>query len=170
MNDAVQTALIVAAGTAVSLARQIVRDHKKARAAKERAEALADQLREREKALSDRLRVQHEWDISDRKNHTQVVLGAIDRGTQAATSAFEVGNNVNQKLLQMGQRLDEAIPRTSQILESMMKLDSTISPAEIAHVLVELRRDFNALEKYAHESVHRLNNLLLGLQLGTGQK
>jgi hypothetical protein len=34
-------------------------------------------------------------------------------------------------------------------------------------VLLELRRDFDRLEKYAHDSVHRLSNLLV--KIGSDQ-
>ncbi len=129
---------------------QILRDHKKQVAARDRADGLAARIKQ-----------QHDWDILDRKNHTQVVLGAIDRGTQVAANAFEVGKQSESKLQAMDQRLEEiALPRSASILASMAKLDSVVSPADIAHVLLEMRQDFDALEKYAHESVHRLNNLI----------
>jgi len=156
MTEPAITALIVGGGAALTLVLNIVRDRGKARAA-----------REREQALAEKLRIQHEWDMLDRKNHTQAVLGAIQEGTQAAASAYEVGNNVNQKLLAMDQRLLRALPTSDSILSSMLKSNTAVSPADMAHVLIELRTNFNALEKYSHDSVHRINGLIAQMQAKT---
>lgn len=166
MSDPVSTALIVAAGTLLTLALQIVRDRGKSKSSRDREKALAENLRDREKALAEKLRIQHEWDMIDRKNHTQVVLAHIDRSREATDAALEAGNNFNEKLLQMDARLTDAMPRSTAILTGMLKPGATVASADLAHVLLELRQDFNQLETYAHDSVHRLSNLLVKIEAG----
>ncbi len=113
---------------------------------------------DRQKAIQ--AKIQHDWDLADRAAKNKMVLEELHRNTQISVSAFEVGATLNQKLLQMDEKLD-AIPDTAKILDNMLKVDSAVSPADIGRVLIEMKRNADDLHTYAHRSVHRLNNLLL---------
>lgn len=114
--------------------------------------------RERQKAK--RAKEQHEWDMADRAAKIEHVLDEIKRNTEISQTAFEVGNNLNQKLLKMDEKLAVAIPDTANILETMLGSAGTVPASDIARVLVEMKKSADALEGYAHKSVHRLNNML----------
>jgi hypothetical protein len=104
-------------------------------------------------------------------NTAQDHLGAaIAENTKVSVDAFEVGNNVNQKLLAMDAKLAVAIPETAAILTEMMQSGSQVSQADIARVLVAIQRKAMADEKYMHDSVHAINNLIAVMQADAKKK
>ncbi len=110
------------------------------------------------------------WDAQDRAEKNAKVMQELERNTKVSVDAFRVGNNLNEKLLNMDQKLAVAIPETERILSEMLAINSNVSPADIARVLVDMKRNADSLERYAHHSVHRLNNMIQKIQLVVEEK
>lgn len=155
------TIVVVGIGAAVQLIQKILSDRSKATA----------------------LKVQHDWDAEDREAKNQAVLGAIEArageiradvadNTKISTEAVEVNNHVHEKLAAIEEKVAAVLPSTATILANMLKVNSAVwgiegafvSPADVGRVLVEMRQQLTDLEKYAHDSVHRLNNIIAAMQ------
>jgi len=106
----------------------------------------------------------HEWEVKDREKQNDKVLDAIADNTKISADAFEAGNNFNQKLLKIDQKLSAVIPDSETVITQMMAVSANVSQADIASVLVELQRNAQVQERYAHENVHRINNILARIQ------
>lgn len=70
----------------------------------------------------------------------------IARGNEIVLEAVKTNNPIN------------LFP--ADVLEKMLNVDSHVSPAEIARVIIAMKTSADNLEKYAHENVHRLSNIL----------
>ena len=139
------TAFIVASGAGVNIILGMIRD----------------------KRLATLAKAQHEWENSDRQEKSNLVMGAIRENTAISTHAVTVGQQVDQKLAVLDVKIDAAAaarPNSEAILAKMMTAGEAVAPAEIAQVLDEMRVNMATLESYAHNSVHRINNVLAIMQ------
>lgn len=150
-------AVLLATGTLIVL--NIFRDRQRAKNQAAKDAALAAQLRQQQAQLQQ----QHEWDVQDRREKNGVIVNAINQRTEAIRSdikentavneaALTASNNYNQKLLTIDQRL-------SNLLQG-----GPLSTADIGRLLIEMKANADSLETYAHNAVHRLNNLVMGMQ------
>ncbi len=108
-------------------------------------------LRDRHRAAVAILR--HNWDVEDRERISKTTLAAIDVSVVASAAAIEASNGVDQKLLTMEQRI-----------KKLFKNGDKLTQSDVARLLLEMKENADVLEKYAHDSVHRLNGLVAKLQ------
>jgi len=98
------------------------------------------------KRRSDRIRSEEAAAASNK------VLSAVAENTS-------ITKNVNTKL---EDKVVQTIP--SDIIDKMLGMEKSVSPADIAKILVQMKSSAAAEEKYAHNNVHRINNILMVFQ------
>ena len=90
-------------------------------------------------------RIKAETDLK----HNEATLSAIKENTN-------ITNTVKNKLDN-----DTILrPLPGEIIDKMLSMEHVVSPAEVAQILISMKASADATERYAHDNVHRLNNII----------
>lgn len=92
------------------------------------------------------------------------MLNAIQDNTQISAKAFDAANHVQEHLSQLDVKAGENRLSIDTVISALADEGSIVTGvmtlSDIGRVLQEMKKSADRLESYAHENVHRLNNLL----------